>query len=104
MIFYNKPGIIFTLREKNIKCSLNDKFNMIVHSNLTCVIDDLVHDIGFVIPIDYLSFIKSINVTNNLETDLKRLFIFKDKDDCSRLKEYVCSHKRGVLVKHKFFN
>ncbi len=88
MILVGNPGIEFYCGE--FSCILNDNFNIILYSDLTFIgADKVCKDLGFVVPTNYISFIKTLNENYDLNTDVKRIFRFKNDNDAELLKSYI---------------
>ena len=91
MLFLGDPtGIHF--KYKNLLCILNNKFNMVLFVENTLVETDslnLDNQVGFVIPIKYLSFIKTLNKKYSYTTKISTIFEFKSAADEKRLQEYI---------------
>lgn len=88
MLYCGKPGIEFSAGK--FTCILNNKFNLLLFTENCAVFENKNSElIGFVVPTDYLSFIKTLNISNDLYTDLKNIFVFKKQSDLNELKKYV---------------
>ncbi|ELA40996.1 uncharacterized protein VICG_01955 [Vittaforma corneae ATCC 50505] len=91
MLLVGGTGLCFKCRD--LTCLLNDSFNIVLFTNHTALYKGRAHSLGFVIPVKYLSFIKSVNKKFTIETDLDKIFEFKSISDKARVQEYVWTQK-----------
>jgi len=74
---------------KEYSCLLTDRFNIILYAEQTAYYKNKAHQVGYVVPIDYLSFIKTMNRKNEIGTPLREIFKFPDQETKQKLEEYV---------------
>lgn len=87
MALFGAPGMEFSCEEYT--CVLNNTFNFVIWSDLTVVINNKVESLGFIVPVHYLSFIKTVDNGYNYKTDITNIFRFKQPQDVLKLKAYV---------------
>lgn len=80
----------------DLTCLLNDVFNIVLFTNHTALHEGRAHSLGFVVPVKYLSFVKTVSRRYTTETDLDRLFEFKSISDRNRMQEYVLKQKHDA--------
>jgi hypothetical protein len=68
---------------------LNDSFCIVLFTNSTVLYGGSLSPLGFVVPVKFLSFIKTINPKYSYGTGLSSIFTFNDPRDEKRLREYV---------------
>lgn len=81
------PGVQFRCRD--LECILNDRFCIVLYTNSTVMAGDVLSPLGFVVPVKFLSFIKTMNPRYSYGTRLTSMFTFSHPKDEERLKEYV---------------
>lgn len=95
LLFGAAKGIKFYCQD--ILCILNDKFNLVLFTNSTALIIDeaknLDNKVGYVIPCKFLSFIKTVNSKNNLDSKMETIFKFKNLRDLKELQDFIESQK-----------
>ncbi|RVD92031.1 hypothetical protein TUBRATIS_14750 [Tubulinosema ratisbonensis] len=98
----NNPDFTFKTNKKYTKetyeCALNDKFNIILYSNYTTIIDDKVEETAFVIPVHYPSFIRTFDMKIDF-TDIESFFVLQNKECKEALKEFVMNLKNKNFTK-----
>jgi len=87
MLLIGKDGVHFL--HADLTCVLNDVFNVILFTDCTAVYGAETHEVGFIVPVKYLSFIKTLNSKFNLGTPLDRIFRFQSPQDMHKLQKYV---------------
>lgn len=92
MILCGKPGLQFKCGE--FTCILNDRFNIVLFTEHTVLRHGVFRALGFVVPVHYLSFIKTVNRKNGWETELSGLFTFQQPADAEVLGRYVAALSR----------
>lgn len=87
MALFGTPGVRFSCGE--YACVLNDCFNIVLWTDNTMIVGNIAEPFGLIIPVEYLSFIKTINKAYEYSTDLSSIFTFDSKHDEQELKRYV---------------
>ncbi len=83
----DRDGIFFKCND--LTCILTSSFNIILYTEYTAVYDGKTNHLGFIIPVKYLSFIKTLNRSFTLQTELDKIFLFKNAEDKAKMQEYV---------------
>jgi len=89
MILCGGPGEEF--RCGDFICLLNDQFNIVLFSEHTILHGNVCKPLGFVVPVHYLSFVKTMNANHGLGTDLHKIFAFRSEAQAESLREYIRS-------------
>lgn len=77
---------------------LNDQFNVILFTNNVAICDKKTEQVGFVIPVDYFCFLRSLNIKYDENTSLENIFEFDNPEDMNKMKEYVRSQRNPKLI------
>ncbi|KAI5177777.1 hypothetical protein PAEPH01_2507, partial [Pancytospora epiphaga] len=86
-MFCGKPGIFF--KYNDLECVINECFNIVFYRELTVWNGKTFEPLGFIVPVHYLSFIKTIDKRFDLTTDLCKIFQFDDDAAISLLSSFV---------------
>lgn len=78
-----------TKTDHPIRCALGKQFYMLLFSDYSAIYEETTHHVCFVVPIHYLSFIKSISSTISKLNSVDKLFDFKNRNDSKRMAAYV---------------
>lgn len=76
---------------------LNDQFNVILFTKHVAIRNKRTEEVGFVIPVDYFSFLRTINSKYDERTSLESIFQFENEEDENKMREYVKSVSKGRL-------
>lgn len=87
MILCGNPGI--NLRCKEYYCVLNNKFNVVLFTENSVIVDGTLHSLGFIVPTDYYSFLKTANIDSNSTNDILKIFQFEKESDQKVLLDYI---------------
>lgn len=98
MLLIGELGMEFSCGD--IRCILNKSFNIVLFSDYTAVDKGEMHTIGFVVPVDYYSFVKTISRAFGLDTRVEEIFQFKSPADRDRLQGYASRQTRNVSPKY----
>ena len=97
MLLHGKPGIMFKC--KDMTCLLNDTFNIVVFTEGCAVQKKQVHSVGFIVPVRYIDFIKTVSIMHTLETKLTDIFEFTKSEDMRKLQEFVSKQPKTPVYK-----
>lgn len=81
------PGLVLYCGD--FTCVLNDTFNVVLYTNHTVVHGNTAQPLGFIVPVHYLSFIKTIDRAHDLSTKPSDIFRFEKPSDAAALSAYI---------------
>lgn len=101
-----KLNFRFKTKEKITKnvfqCGLNDKFNIVLHTEYTGIIGNACDDVCFIVPVHYPSFIFTFDKKVSLEKSVDKFFEFDSQRERSIFCKYVSSLENRNVEKIKF--
>lgn len=87
MLLIGTDGMHFAYAD--LTCVFNGVFNVILFTDCTAVCNGVAHDIGFIVRVKYMSFVKTVNKNYDLKTPVDKIFTFNTQQDANIFQKYV---------------